>query len=266
MTYDSDPHDSQTRTNRSIEDMLGNLRPRPSPRFYRRMSNVPWQNHTYFRRNRYLRFAVLMLLFTTLTVLLLSPPLRSLARNWIQYFLPGRQDHIEISVDDLSPSELFKYASPENFPYTVAQAAKLAGYPVFQPSSVFQGMQLVGARYEHPSQSVVLLYQGTGYNLLLSQHPVDIRQEYFSIGASADVEKVTIGDVYGEYVAGGWVNFSNTPVPASTGDIDLQATWDASLPQHTLRWQAHNMEFQLRSTGSHGLDKEELITIAQTIR
>ena len=261
-----DPHNTHNRSNKSIEEMLGDLHPHPSPRFYKRISSSPWQNRMSSRRRRQWSLAALILIFTSISVLLLSPPLRTLARNWILYFLPGRQDQIEVSVDDLSPSELFQYASPYNFPFTVAQVSRLAGYPLTQPISLIQGMKLVGARYEQTSQVVVMLYQGSGYNLFLSQRPLDTRQEYFSIGTSAKVEIVTIGEVYGEYVAGGWVNISSTPVAASTAEADLQAIWDATLPQHTLRWQYNGIAYQLRSTGEHSLEKEELIALAQTIR
>jgi len=127
-------------------------------------------------------------------------------------------------------------------------------------------MQLVGGRYEIKTLTTVLLYQGAGYNLFLSQRPIEAGQEYFSIGASAIVESISFGDIQGEYVAGGWVKRSGLPSTEPVPPTELHIQWDETLPQYTLRWQVHDFAYQLRSTGITGPQKDELITLAQTIR
>lgn len=196
----------------------------------------------------------------------ISPPLRTMAHNWILYFWPDKQDQIQVPLTDINPQELFQYASPENFPYSISQVSHLAGFPVKQPTPTLPGMELVGGRYEAATKTVVLLYQGAGYNLFLSQRPIEAGQEYFSIGASAEVQEVSIGAISGEYVTGGWVNLSGTSVIEPTVSEDLQVVWDTNLPQYTLRWQYQDYAYQLRSTGSHGPQMLELIALAQDIR
>ena len=63
-----------------------------------------------------------------------------MARNWILFFLPDNQDQMELSIEQLDPQELFQYATPENFPYSVEQLSHLAGYRVSQPATLLPGM------------------------------------------------------------------------------------------------------------------------------
>ena len=266
MTQESTRNKSGVPSIEKIEELLSDVQPMPSPEFHARMMKAPWHNPRidfYMRRWNY-SFLVVLVVF--LFSLLIFPSLRANARNWVLYFLPGRQDQMQLSIDDLSPQELFQYASPNNFPFTVSQASAMAGFHVRQPDKLLPGIELVGARYESNTESVVLLYQGAGYNLFMSQRPIAAGLEYFSIGASAEVEAVHIGEIQAEYVAGGWINLPITPGNETSPPEDLNVVWDPMLSQYTLRWQSDGFAYQLRSTGSSGPQKFDLITLAESIR
>ena len=266
MTPESNRDESETFSPEYIENLLRQLQPRPSPRFYLRIKKAPWQSRSTAWLLRRFGLAAAALGMILILGLLLSPPLRTLARQWILFFLPDAQDQMELSIEQLDAQELYHYATPENFPYSVVQLSDLAGYPVSQPALLLPGMQLVGGRYELETLTTVLLYQGAGYNLFLSQRPIEAGQEYFSIGASAIVESVSVGDIQGEYVAGGWVKRSGLPSTEPDSTTELYIQWDKALPQYTLRWQIQDFAYQLRSTGITSPQKDELITLAQTIR
>ncbi len=266
MTSESNQDESRTASPEYIENLLRQLQPTPSSRFYLRMKKAPWQSRPSLLRIRRFGLATAALVMLFMLGILLSPPLRARARQWILYFLPDAQDQMELSIEQLDAQALYHYATPENFPHSIDQLAQLAGYNISQPASLLPGMQLIGGRYEGETQTSVLLYQGAGYNLFLSQRPVIAGQEFFSIGASAFVESVSVGDIQGEYVAGGWVKRSESLSAEPDSPTELHLQWDKTLPQYTLRWQVHDIAYQLRSTGIDGPQKDELLTLAQTIR
>lgn len=266
MIGEQKPENSPEPADEKLENLIRQLRPMPSKEFYQRLENAPWRKrsrHAWYRR---WGFAVTLVCFVILAGLMVIPPFRAMARNWINYFLPGTQDQLELSIDQLDHQQLFQYASPDNFPNSVDQIASLAGFTVSQPKSLPPGMELIGCRYESGTQTIVMLYRGAGYNLFLSQRPIAAGQEYFTIGASALVEPIWIGEIQGEYVSGGWISQSNQTSPETQASAELHVHWDNSLPQHTLRWQFQDFAYQLRSTGSTSPGKADLIALAAGIR
>jgi hypothetical protein len=266
MTVEHNQDKSTVPTHEDIENLIRQLQPTPSERFYQRLENAPWRQKSGSLLLHRWGFAMALVSIIILAGILISPPLRAMARNWIKYFLPGNQDQLELIIDQLDHQQLYQYASPDNFPYSVEQIIKQAGFHVSQPASLLPGMELIGCRYEAVTQTTVILYRGAGYNLFLSQRPIDAGQEYFSIGASALVEPVSIGENQGEYVSGGWVNQSSYPTSEPKPPSEFYVHWDSSLPQHTLRWQVQGFSYQLRSTGSSSPQKADLIFLAQGIR
>lgn len=266
MTAEHDNQKSRTPAIKEIENLILQLRPTPSNRFYQCIEKAPWLNKSRVVWYRRWGYAVTLVSLVILVGISLAPPLRAMARDWIKYFLPGTQDQLELTIDQLDHQQLYQYASPDNFPHSVEQINNLADFPVSLPESLLPGLQFIGCRYEAGTQTTVMLYQGAGYNLFLSQRPSDAGQEYFRIGASALVEPVHIGEIQGEYVSGGWVPQSLIESPEMKPQDDLNIQWDNSLPQHTLRWQLQGFSYQLRATGSFSPLKTDLITLAVGIR
>jgi hypothetical protein len=262
-----------------LEELLNRFQPQPSPRFYHRMSTAPWtkispqEKINIFRNWKPSRRLVwgmaALLLIITLFGFSLYPPLRAIARQIMFSFIPSLGDQLEVQVTLANPVDLYHFADPENFPLSIAAAQEQAGFPVREIASLPVGLSFTGARYDGGSHAVILLYQGKDYKLFLTQRPIDHSQDVFSIGASAQVETVQIGNIQGEYVVGGWKAVSSppgsaTPAPGST--INLSAVWDSSLPQYTLRWQLAGYTYELRSTGIGSPTQSELISLANGLK
>jgi hypothetical protein len=250
----------------AIGSLLKIFKPHPSPRFFQLLRNAPWERKTTRRRVMHWGYSLIVLLAMIILCLSFSPPLRGIARQWIYYFLPDPLDRLEFSLEGLPPEQLFQVASKESFPLTIDQATNQAGFNVLQPGILLPDLLFVGARYEPDVHSVIFFYQGAGYNLFLSQHPLSVVNEFFSIGASAEVDQVKIGNVQGEYVTGGWVVISNDSPPSIEQYSNIQAVWDPTLPQYTLRWQLEGMSYELRGVGSRSPEKSDIIIFAESLR
>ena len=94
-----------------------------------------------------------------------------------------------------------------------------------------------------------------------------------TVGASAPIEIVAVGDVQGEFVAGGWrAEDPNGGIPGNSApgtQVNLGVYWDSALPQRMLRWQAGQMHFEILSTKTGpgiDLEKDDLITMAESIK
>jgi hypothetical protein len=210
-----------------------------------------------------------LLLIITLFGFSLYPPLRAIAMQIMFSFIPAPEDQLEVQVPLANPEALYHFADPENFPLSISEVQEQAGFPVREIGSLPAGLSFSGARFDAGSHAVILLYLGKDYKLFLTQRPIDHGQDVFSIGASAQVETVQIGNIQGEYVEGGWKAVSAQPdnrtaTPGST--INLNATWDNTLPQYTLRWQSAGYAYELRSIGVGSPTESELISLANGLK
>jgi hypothetical protein len=254
------------------EMLLARFQPLPSSHFYQRMSNAPWMKDKSTRslwslRPRLALGFLALLVILLLVSLLAFQPIQAIARQVMFYFIVEPKDELTIQVT-LSPThDLNNYMSVENFPLTLSQAQAQAGFTLKQLTNLSSGPQLIGANYDPEIQAVTQLYEGKGYNLLLIQRPLADGDEFFSIGASAQVEIVQIGDTEAEYVAGGWkANLDEQSTSASGTQVNLGASWDSSLPQYTLRWKSGAFAFELRSSGSQAPQKSDLIALAEGLK
>ncbi len=161
------------------------------------------------------------------------------------------------------------------FPLTLEEAADAAGFPVRNPARLPSFLHLDGAVYIPESRAVILAYRTESSNqvLRLTQQWVGELESVASIGASAEVEAVRIGELNGEYVSGGWRHPGlATPLAnAAPGiNITLEATWDSTTGIQVLRWQQGEMLYELLSISATtpeetNLNKAQLIAIAASM-
>ncbi len=263
----------------NIEHLLGRFQPKPGSRFYKLMLDAPWTKshpplkHGFFRpmsaSRRLVLGSLLFLLFITVLGFTLYPPLRGIAHQIMYSFIPAPEDQLELQVTLANPGDLYGFADPENFPLDIPAVQLQAGFSVSQITSLPTGLSFTGARYDVASNASILLYQGKDYKLFLTQRPIGNGQDVFSIGASAQVEMVLVGNVQGEYVMGGWKVTSEeqaevTPLPGAV--INLSAVWDSTLPQYTLRWQSGGFVYELRSIGIGSPAKSQLVSLANGLK
>lgn len=163
-----------------------------------------------------------------------------------------------------------------DFPLTVANAEKKAGFKLILPSRLPALLSLLGASFEPEQGLVSILYlrsQDMGFTtdgLLLKEEVIPSTGLYglgsFIIGDKTQIdqyssgtlvgtfEKVQIGEIPGQYVEGTW-----------SGTDCCGWVWDPDPYLKRLRWQTNGMAFELSYTGTD-ITKEDLITIAKSMK
>lgn len=151
-----------------------------------------------------------------------------------------------------------------------------AGYPIYQPDVLPEGLAFSHARYEPSSHSVMLFYGSFGADLIRSNGPVLIVYQRPLTGegtpnaAASDTgypaEAIQIvevngypGTIYrGSLSTGLYVEGQPTSTPA----------WTDEYGEISLDWTTEDWMFSLRFSGSSGarLTQEDLIAIAESLR
>ena len=262
-----------------IEEMMSHIRPQPTSRFDKKMRSAPWVrpipskvSHTLANWKPARRLAwglIALLLMIALFGIAFSPSIRAIARQFFYSFIPAPSNQIEVQVTPASPGDLFHFSDPANFTLSVKEVQQQAGFGVKEISLLPEGLIFTGSRFDPSYNAVTLLYQGNDYKLFLTQRPRGNSQDVFSIGASANVKLVKIGDIQGEFVAGGWKAVSTQPASENqtpSSMININAIWDSDLPQGTLRWQSGDIVYELRSVGEGSPSQSALINLANELK
>ncbi len=262
-----------------IEQLLSAFKPKPMKRLNARMISAPWQmqNRTrpsYETKNWLLRWKsawvlAAFILVLAFLILVFIPSIRVAADQIIHFFLPAASNRLDVQITPANQLDSMDFSNPSNYPLNINDVQQQAGFVVKGILSLPEGLSFVGARYDHSYNAVTLLYQASDYFLILTQRPLGNSQDVFSIGPNAHVEFVNIGGVQGEYVVGGWNAVSTqqpTGLETPPGTVHLNAVWDDSLPQFTLRWHLAGYAYELRSTGINSPSQSQLITWANELK
>ncbi len=239
-----------------IEALLGSLTPRPGERFYRRIANAPWRIHSRkWNRARLLSAAVISALLLIISFLTM-PPLQAVARQAWNFFRLAETDQIEIAL----------FSADTELSLTLEQAASLIDFPLKTPAILPPGFHFLGANYDPVGPSITLLYVSAESKLLITQRPVG--SVYNRIGVSAEIEKVQIGGLTGEYVSGAWniLDEDASKLTTSTpgAGVPLRVYWNPDSSIQTLRWEENGLLFHLIAAGT--ITKPELIAIAESMQ
>ena len=275
----SKKHMLETPENDQIIDMLGKFSPIPSARFNKKLEQAPWIKTTSKEKKQILFFLKpsrrwlfsLAFLIVLIAFIGLSfyPPVQAVARQIIYSFMAESSDQIKIQATLPAADDLFHFSDPTNFPLSNQAAHDQAGFKVKEIINLPVGVHQVGSRFESSYGAVVTLYQGSGYDLFLTQRKIGNGEDIFSIGSTARVDHVIIGEHEGEFVMGGWKAISNqtiTDTITSDNQTSINAVWDNNLPQYTLRWQADGFIYELRSVGESSPSQSELIVLANGLK
>jgi len=254
-------------TEEEIEALLVNFKPQPGKRFYQKMANAPWQQRSFRFTPRVLRslavtaFVLIVALVVTLTI----PSVGATARQLLNFFRPSTSDQRTLTAPfPLPGSQVGTYYS-----LSLEQAQKEAGYPLKTINLPPDNMVFTGAHVDSSLQAASLRYTNGKENMIFTQRPLGMVEEYSSIGASATVEPVQVRGVQGEFVSGGWrqqdnqASIKETSLPGTQTNLGLY--WDAGFPQHILRWQEGGMAFEMIYTGEK-IGKAQMIEIANSIK
>jgi hypothetical protein len=251
-----------------IEALLSQIKPRPGRRFYQIMQRSPWEKPGFRFPDQLARslavtaFIVIVILGVTFTI----PSVQAAARQLMHYFIPSNSDQVTVQAPlPLPGSQVNTY-----YALSLDEAQNKAGYPLKTIAVLPDNLAFSGAHFDPSLKAAALRYTNGTDTLVFSQHPLGNNiTEYFSIGASATVEPVQVRGVQGEFVSGSWRLESSQPAIQETSfpgtEANLGLYWDASLPQHILRWQENGMAFELLCTGET-IGKTKLIEIADSIQ
>lgn len=207
--------------------------------------------------------AIIVLLFAA--VYLLTPQGRTWAQAALGYFTNADSDTrpVETQTPELREWE---------YNLSIEEAEQRAGFDVLVPTrfpdSLFYSLLFREVNFEPQQKMVVISYDityqsdpsVTGNGILLLQQPIPEDGESCEIcslvGASAEIEKVQIGDIPGEYVAGVWQAIGDTGQWGWVSDPYLQR----------LRWQANGVAFELLAMiNPDDFTKADLIAIAESL-
>jgi hypothetical protein len=262
-----------------IEEMLSHFKPQPTLRFYNKMSTAPWHRSitpdtsTYLPNRKHTRrliWGLIALLFMIGVLgITLIPSVRVIARQIIYSFISAPSNQIEVQVTLTSPGDLYNFSDPANFQLSIKYVQQQAGFEIKEISSLPGSLSFIGARFDPNYKTATLLYQGNDYKVFLTQRPLGNSLDVFSIGESALIKLVNIGDFQGEYVDGGWKVISTQPASENqtpTSSVNINAIWDNELPQSTLRWQLNGIVYELRSVGDGRPPQSELIIMANELK
>jgi len=262
-----------------IIELLGRFAPFPSADFNEKMEKAPWMKTASSKKARLFSSntstrrwlfgtAVLIALFTFIG-LSFSPSIRAVARQIIYSFISEQSDQIIIQATLTTPGDLFNFTDPANFPMTIQEIHEYAGFDVMQITKLPSELIQVGSRFDSNYKTATTLYQGNDYNFFLTQRPIGSGADVFSIGSTAKVDLVKIGDQQGEFVRGGWKAISTQTITKTIipgNQINVNAVWDNDLPQYTLRWQVEGFIYELRTIGEGSPSQSELIALANGLK
>lgn len=254
---------------KQIEELLENSSLTPGARLDNRLANAPWTPQAVARR-RFVNATV----FAALTFALLvaaTPQGRAFAQNILHYFTRTESDTrpvptialVEPNTSDPTslPVNRLPFEETCGDPFTprcgLDEIRSMVGFQVSGLSVTPDQVGFVGAT-GGPEQ-VILVYTGEGLNglLLLSEQPASPDSRLVRVAASAIVETVSVGDVTGEYVQGGWFSL----------DTDDGISWNPDPTVQTLRWEAddilYTMSFRAAKMGTGILlDKSAMTNLA----
>ena len=265
--------------NTQIEVLLSKFTPNPSARFFSMVEKATWQKINQNERTRFLKpnmpvrrwLVGLTVIFFVSIILGISfvPSVRVIARQIIYSFVSAPSNQIEIQVTLSNPGDLFHFSDPSNFSLTIEDVQRQSGYAIKELARLPKDLILIGSRFDASTNTVTILYQGNDYKLFFTQRPVGSGEDVFSIGSTAHVILVKIGEQQAEFVIGGWKAIStqtinNTLTPGS--QTSISAVWDNDLPQYTLRWQDEGLIYELRTIGVSSPSQLELISLANELK
>jgi hypothetical protein len=264
---------------KEIEEILSEFAPKPTSRFYIKMSDAPWQRRiphevlsssTNIKHNRRLIWGLAVLVLVCAIILIsIIPSARVAASQIIHLFLPAPSNQLDVQVTLTSPGDLVDFSDPTNFPLSFTEVQQLANFRVKEISLLPESLSFIGSRYDPRYNAVTLLYKANDYKIFLTQRPLGNSEDVFSIGASAIVKTVKVGNNDGEFVMGGWKAVSTQPVSDNktpTSTVNIYAVWDNELSQSTLRWQSGDIVYELRSNGEGSPSQPDLINLANELK
>ena len=250
-------------TESQLEQLLGQISPKPSPGFHTRMGAQAWRRRT---RQTRLRLAISTIaLFSVVVISLSLSPVQAFGQRLLQFFVMAPTQEIDLSAhlaDLVDPQAAFNLS--------LGEAETLAGFQAYLPTELPTDFSLQGAAYRPSRRALVLNYTNLqGDTLRIAQRLAG--PELQNIAPNANVESVQIGKYVGEYVTGAWTLPEVKSTPAPEDNIPVQASWDPDARLQILRWQTEEMLFEIIAAANPAemsvpMSLTDLIDLAASMR
>jgi hypothetical protein len=209
-------------------------------------------------------FAVAALLFAAL--LLITPQGRIWAQEVTHFFSRAASDALPLQTWQRAPLPTSGPGDATPDPasilsahQTVQEVEQQSGFDLHEPAWLPAHLTFVGATFEQDHSIARIFYRQDETNGLVLKEESFTRTEDCAlcntVGASAEVKSVLIGQVMGEYVEGVWKLTENGPV------------WESDPYMKTLRWQEDHIAFELQYMGSPDtLTQADMVAIAKGLK
>lgn len=152
-----------------------------------------------------------------------------------------------VGLQSISPGEPGTFITPTpkdkteqgTFTYglTISEAEELAKFTVLVPKNLPSGYRLTEVTFESQTRAVQQIFKyfpyQSGEMFVLSQEP---SQSSDSVGQSAQIEQIQVGDITVEAVNGSWYSAAGSN----------QEEWINNAPVYTFRWQQDGFTFTLQ--------------------
>jgi hypothetical protein len=216
------------------------------------------------------RLRVATMLFVSVLIILAAlfatPQGRAMADEIFHFFKRAPSDTLPVQSWQLTPFPTLGSSTPTPDPasiidanQTVQEVEKRAGFDVLEPAYLPKILHFSSASFDPKLRIARIFYRYVYTNgLLLRENPYQTKADCdlcYTVGASAAVETVQIGEVKGEYVEGVWYLTDKGPV------------WMNDPYLKTLRWQANGIAFELGYMGPPDtVTKEDMIAVAESLK
>ena len=171
---------------------------------------------------------------------------------------------------------------------TIEQVGEVAEYDILTPTTLPDGYEYVGGQNGQVTPFAGLTYSDGDGNLRIFQIPSDMATEntysgisvdsingevsidyesiFGLIGASAQVDPVTVGGAEGEYVRGAWEVDAEgmTLEEMQENNVSVRPTWNPNANTQSLLWEQDGMRFQIVAEGGD-LTVDDLIAVAESM-
>jgi hypothetical protein len=264
-----------------IEELLTKIQPVPSEQFHQKMKQATWwvgqeKEVEMSARNRRIKIAVALAIVLLIAVLIATPQGRAFAQSILQFFTRAESDMLSVPTEpvawvDPSVAHPTKTPLPPAATFaedcgdfraptcSVEQIREKVDFTVKEPRNIPDGIYFVGAT--GGPDSISLMYDAAdnsyGLSVIEERWTGKPAEGTSQVGASADVQKVQIGNSPGEYFRGSFVMKSG----------ESTATWDPNFIQETLSWVEGNTSYSLNYFfGSQTpLGKEGMVALAESM-
>ena len=273
-----------------LTQALADFQPTPSRRFRERMNAAPWMQiestaPTFAERVRtaFLRPALstALALALVVAVVAVTPPLRAFAQELLGLFTRDSDDVFTVEEREQMEQEAMsapgEWVSIEPYVDALNEMEAALETDVWVPGFLLPGYRFERAGYDGVNKVSSLTYLNQGNSsidldalnqpsFMLVQQPVDYYGTYSqnTVGASAEIEDVQVGDVQGQLVEGSWCSKNVT-----MNNPDPPVEWCSDNFVRMLIWQQDDYVFSIHALGDsdepESLSKQEMIGTARNL-